>query len=103
MGNPKTILVDCLENLFSLIRFLEQHIEIAATNNSRNIWYVFQDNEIQLISTGTQPKNKKNRYEALKHKTDLAVQDNNILESILNSDSDNSSYTTNKPDKDIYN
>ena len=82
-GNPEATVIECLQHLFSLIPFLDQHIDITATNDNGNIQYIYHEDPIKAPSPKqTQiSSNDNNRYATLDRDND-----NKDLESILNSD-----------------
>ena len=46
-GNPESTVAECLQYLFTLIAFLDQHINITAISINRNIQYYFNGDDLK--------------------------------------------------------
>ena len=101
-GNPEATVNQCLQHLFTLIPFLEQHINITAINDNGNIQYTYTDEEILPLKTVPEQIGNDNLYTPLSNESDTAAnsQAEKDLESILNSD--NSTQTVHNTNQDVY-
>ena len=63
-GNPEATVIDCLRHLFTIIPFLDQHIEITAVNNSGTIQYTYHEEaqQITTIQDNHPPVDDNNRF-----------------------------------------
>lgn len=99
-GNPEATVNECLQHLFALIPFLDQHIEITATSVNGSIQYIYHDNELEHKDTPDDEQFDVNRYSTLQQENEANEQADKDLESVLKSDN---SSTVNSPDTDLYN
>lgn len=53
-GNPEVTVVECLQHLYTLIPFLDQHITITKISDIRNIKYTCNDKKITTTETETE-------------------------------------------------
>lgn len=101
-GNPESTVEECLTTLFSFIPFLDQHIEITATNDNGNIQYTYHPEsfqpKLQTDQTSDIPEDT-NPFASLRDDEDKDEKD---LDSILkSSDHDTDEERTNDPN-DVY-
>ena len=83
-GHPEATVIECLRHLFTLIPFLDQHIEITAISDSGTIQYTYHDE----VFTNDSPDDPipsidtNNRFALLTK--DSETNDDTILDDILN-------------------